>query len=40
MDELFGEYHLPLLKNVDHPALIQECKQNIDYADYENNLNK
>ena len=34
MDELFGEYHIPLLKNIDHPALIQEWTQNIDADAY------
>ena len=39
-NELFDEYHLPLLKDIDHPAFIEEWKQNIDTADYEKNQNK
>ena len=39
-DEIFDQYHLPLLKDSDHPALIQIWKQNIDAAAYEENLNK
>ena len=27
MDELFDEYHLPLLKDIYHPALIEEQKK-------------
>ena len=26
-DEMFYQYHLPLLKYIDHPALIQEQKK-------------
>ena len=39
-DELFCQYHILLLKYIDHPALIQEQNQNIDSAAYEENLNK
>ena len=28
------------MKNIDHPALIEEWKKNIDAADYEKNLNQ
>ena len=35
-DELFDQYHLTLLKYIDHPALIQEWKQNLYAAAYEN----
>ena len=35
MDELFHQLNLPLLKDIDHPALVIECKQNLDYAAYE-----
>ena len=35
MDGIFDEYHLPLLKNIDHPAFIQELKQYLDAAAYE-----
>ena len=37
MNELLDEYHLPLLKDIDHTASIEEWKRNIDAADYENN---
>ena len=30
MDDIFDEYHPILLKNIDHPPLIQERKQNLD----------
>ena len=35
IDELFYQYHLPLLKYIDLNALITERKQNIDAAAYE-----
>ena len=35
MDELFHQLNFPLLKDIDHPALVIEWKQNIDYAAYE-----
>ena len=35
MDELFHKCHLPLLKYIDHPALITQWKQNIDYDNCE-----
>ena len=35
MDELFDQYHITLLKNIDHPELIQERKQNIDATAHE-----
>ena len=34
MDELFDQYHILLLENIDHPTLIQKWKQNIDAAAY------
>ena len=37
MGALFDEYHIPLLKYMDHPALIEEWKRNIDATDYEKN---
>ena len=40
MDKLFDEYHLPLLKDIDHTALIPERKQNLDADDYEDKFNK
>ena len=36
-DDLFGWYQITLLNDVDHPALIEEWKLNIDAAAYENN---
>ena len=39
-DELFDQYYIPLLKYIDNPELFKEWKQNLDAADYENNLNK
>ena len=39
-DENFYQYYLPLLKDINHPVLIQEWKKNIDAAAYEKNLNK
>ena len=35
MDELFHKYHLPLLKDIDHPKLITQWKQNLDASAYE-----
>ena len=40
MDEMFHQFHLPLLKDADHPVLSTEWKQNIDSTAYENNMNK
>ena len=34
IDEIFNKYHIPLLNNIDHPALIEEWKQNIDATAY------
>ena len=34
---IFSEYVEPLLKDINHPALLQEWKLNIDAAAYENN---
>ena len=36
--ELFIEYLVPIMDNIDHPALIEERKQNIDADSYENNI--
>ena len=36
MDELFHQYHIPLLKYIEHPAFITEWKKNIDSVSYEN----
>ena len=35
---IFSEYVEPLLKDINHPALIQEWKLNLDAADYERNI--
>ena len=40
MYEIFDEYHINLLKYIDHPTLIQEWKRNLDAAAYEKNANK
>ena len=37
IDELFFNSLNPLLEKIDHPALIQEWKQNIDASSYEKN---
>ena len=39
-NELFDQYYLPLLKEIDHTELILKRKKNIDDASYEKNLNK
>ena len=40
IDELFIEYLVPIMGDLDHPALIKERKQNLDAAPYEKNLNQ
>ena len=40
IDNLFLKYLVTIMDNLDNPALIEERKQNIDAAIYENNLNK
>ena len=40
IDELFCQHIEPLLKDINHPALIQEQKQNLDAAAYEIILNE
>ena len=35
---IFSAYVVPLLKDINHPALLQEQKLNIDTAEYENIL--
>ena len=35
IDELFIEYLVTIMEDLDHPMLIEECKQNIDAAAYE-----
>ena len=38
IDKLFIEKLVPIMKNINHPALIEEWKQNLDFAAYENNI--
>ena len=33
--KIFSAYVVPLLKDINHPALLQEWKLNIDAAEYE-----
>ena len=40
IDDPFIEYFVPVMWNLDYHALIEECKQNIDDADYEIFLNQ
>ena len=40
MDELYHQYHIPLLKYVNNTALIIERKQNLDSTAYEKYINK
>ena len=35
IDDLFIEYLVPIMEDLDHPVLIEERKQNIDAAVYE-----
>ena len=35
---IFGEYVEPLLEDINHPALLQEWKHNLDAAEYETNI--
>ena len=37
MERLFSTYITPQIKEIYHPAIIQECKLNIDAAEYEKN---
>ena len=34
IDDIFIEYLVPAMEDLDHPALIEELKQNIDAAAY------
>ena len=36
---IFSAYVVPLLKDINHPALLQEWKLNIDAAEYKRNIN-
>ena len=38
MDRLFSTYITPQIKEIYHPAIIQERKLNIDAAEYEKNM--
>ena len=38
MDRLFKTYITPQIKEIYHPAIIQEWKLNIDAAEYERNM--
>ena len=38
MDRLFSTYVTPQIKEIYHPAIIQEWKLNIDAAEYEQNM--
>ena len=38
MDGLFIKYVTPQIKEIYHPAIIQEWNLNIDAAEYENNM--
>ena len=40
MSRLFSTYVTPQIKEIYHPAIIQEWKLNIDAADYEKNMAK
>ena len=35
---IFSAYFVPLLKDINHPALLQEWKINLYYSEYENNI--
>ena len=37
--KIFSAYVVPLLKYINHPALLQEWKLNLDAAEYEKNIN-
>ena len=40
VNEIFYQYHINLLNDLDHPALVEEWKKNIDADTYENNSNQ
>ena len=40
MSRLFSTYVTPQIKEIYNPAIIQECKLNIDAAEYEKNVVK
>ena len=37
---LFPEYLVPVMDNIEHPALIEEWEQNIDANDYEKSIQR
>ena len=40
IDDLFLEYLVSVMKDLEHPAFMEEFIQNLDAAAYENNLHK
>ena len=38
MSTIFNTYVTPQIKEINHPAFLQEWKLNIDAADYEKNM--
>ena len=40
IDNLFLEYLVIIVEDLDHPTLIEEWKQNIDADSYEKNINQ
>ena len=38
MNTIFSTYVAPQIKEIKHPALLQEWKLNIDAVEYENNM--
>ena len=36
--KIFSAYVVPLLKYINHPVLLQECKLNLYATSYENNI--
>ena len=39
IDDLFLKYLVPVMKDIEHPVLIEERIQNLDAAAYEKNIN-
>ena len=38
--DFFLEYLVPVMDNIEHPALIEEWEQNIDANDYEKSIQR
>ena len=38
MRNIFNTYFMPQIKEINHPAIFQEWKLNIDAAEYERNM--